>query len=270
MMISLIISVYKDVGSLSTILEALRFQTRKDFEIVISEDGESQEMKAFLSHVTHPNPIVHLTQPDLGWRKNQALNNAIRKSTGLYLIFIDGDCVPNHRFIENHLRFSAAQSIVAGRRVKLGPRYTSIFKNNIHDLLRLEKQVVWDYFGMKKDKARFYEEGIYVNPASFFGRLLSKRKFRTMKGCNMSFFKKDIEEINGFDEDYVLPAVGEDIDLIWRFQMAGYKFCSVKNFAIQYHLHHRENWTDNSRNEKLMLEKMKRGEFVCKNGLLKL
>src|SRR5689334_10023098 len=88
MKVSLIISVYKDVESLKTILEALRFQTHREFEIVVSEDGEWPAMKQFLQGYEHPNPILHLTQPDVGWRKNQALNNAIRKSSGEYLIFI--------------------------------------------------------------------------------------------------------------------------------------------------------------------------------------
>jgi GT2 family glycosyltransferase len=270
MRVSLIISVYKDVASLRTILEALKFQTCKDFEIVVSEDGQSVEMASFVNEYTHPNIILHSTHPDVGWRKNVALNNAIKRSSGDYLIFIDGDCVPNHRFIENHLRFSSPQTIVAGRRVKLGPHYTSVFKNRINDLLLLERKVVWDYFGMKKDGAKFYEEGIFVDPDSLPGKILRKRKFRTMKGCNMSFFKTDIIYINGFDEDYVLPAIGEDIDLIWRFEQAGFRFCSVKNFAVQYHLHHKENWTDNSGNERIMLEKMKRKQFICKNGLKKL
>jgi glycosyltransferase involved in cell wall biosynthesis len=269
MNISLIISVYKDIQSLATILEALKFQSYKSFEIVVSEDGEFVKMAEFLNTYTHPNPILHLTQADIGWRKNQALNNAITKSSGDYLIFIDGDCVPNHRFIESHKRFAAPQTILAGRRVKLGPHYTDVFKNNVQDLLKLERKVVRDYFGMKKDGAKFYEEGIFIEPESIVGRLLSLRKFRTIKGCNMSFHKADIEYINGFDEDYTLPAVGEDIDLIWRFEMAGRAFRSVKNFAVQYHLHHKENWTDNSGNERLMQEKIKKGEFICKNGLVK-
>lgn len=267
--VSLIISVYRDVESLSVILEALRFQTYKGFEIVISEDGEYEGMKKYMQSDVRQHELLHVTQPDAGWRKNRALNNAIRKSKGDYLIFIDGDCVPHHMFVENHLRFASAKTIVAGRRVKLGPRYTRIFKNEIQHLLRLEKKVVCDYVGMKRDGARFFEEGVYVSPNSWLGKVLAMRKFRTMKGCNMSFHKNDIESINGFDEDYQLPAVGEDIDLIWRFQAAGFAFRSVKNFAVQYHLHHNENWSDNSINEEIMLEKMKRGEYVCKNGLFK-
>jgi GT2 family glycosyltransferase len=270
MKISLIISVYKDVESLATILEALRFQTHRDFEIVISEDGEWPAMKQFLQGYEHPNPILHLTQPDVGWRKNQALNNAIRKSTGDYLIFIDGDCIPHHKFIENHVKFAADKVIVAGRRVKLGPAYAQLFKTEIHDLLKLERKVVWEFRKMKKDKAQFYEEGVYVEPDSIAGKLLRTRKFRTMKGCNMSFFKKEIMAINGFDEDYQLPAIGEDIDLIWRFKGIGFQFVSVKNFAVQYHLHHKENWTDNTFNENLMFEKMQKMEYVCRNGIVKL
>jgi len=267
--VSLIISVYKDVESLAVILDALKFQTYKDFEVVISEDGEFAGMKAFVEGLEHENKIVHLTQPDVGWRKNKALNSAIRQSAGDYLIFIDGDCVPHHRFVENHLRFSSKGSIVAGRRVKLGPRYSRIFRKNIQHLPRLEKKVVFDFFGMRKDGAKFYEEGVYVNPETWVGKLLAKRKFRTIKGCNMSFFKGDIKLINGFDEDYTLPAIGEDVDLIWRCEAAGFSFRSVKNFAVQYHLHHRENWTDNSHNERIMRDKMREGQYVCKNGLIK-
>ena len=121
MKVSLIISVYKDVESLRTVLEGLKFQRYKDYEIVVSEDGESDLMRDFLRSYVHENDILHLTQPDVGWRKNQALNRAIQESHGDYLIFIDGDCVLHHQFIANHVRFSGRKRILAGKRVKLGP-----------------------------------------------------------------------------------------------------------------------------------------------------
>src|SRR5688572_26858920 len=127
MNVSLIISVYKDVSSLRTVLEGLKFQRFDNYQIVISEDGESEEMRNFLQSYGHDNPILHLTQPDVGWRKNQALNRAIRMSEGDYLIFIDGDCVLHHLFIENHVRFSARKKILGGKRVKLGPTFSDQF-----------------------------------------------------------------------------------------------------------------------------------------------
>jgi hypothetical protein len=76
--------------------------------------------------------------------------------------------------------------------------------------------------------------------------------------------------INGFDEDYILPAIGEDIDLTWRFKGLGIRLFSVRNLAVQYHLYHKENWTDQSVNENMMKEKSIMKRFVCDNGLKKM
>ena len=86
----------------------------------------------------------------------------------------------------------------------------------------------------------------------------------------MSFYRADIEAINGFDEDYTLPAIGEDIDLTWRFKGLGYPLISLRNLAVQYHLYHRENWTDQSKNLQLMEHKMGLRQYVCQNGLRKI
>lgn len=266
---SLIISVYKNVRDLHVVLEGLKFQTYKDFEIVISEDGEFDGMKEFIQHYVHPNPIFHLTQPDVGWRKNQALNNAIRKSNGDYLIFIDGDCVLHHKFIENHVRYARPDRIIAGKRIKMGQRYSDQFRNNIHDLPMQERQIQRQGREVIKDGGKFYEEALYINPDSWLGIIPKLRGMYQLKGCNMSFYREAIEKINGFDEDYILPAIGEDIDLTWRFQGMGYTLFSVRNLAVQYHLYHKENWTDQSENQQIMEEKKALQKFVCDNGLQK-
>jgi GT2 family glycosyltransferase len=269
MKVSLIISVYKDVENLRVVLESLKFQTYRDFEVVVSEDGEFEGMKTFLQSYQHPNKILHVTQPDVGWRKNQALNNAIRKCNGDYLIFIDGDCVLHHLFIANHIRFSAPNRIVAGKRIKLGPLYSILFKKHIHDLPILEKRIQRELAGVRRDGAKFYEEGFYINPDGLLGFVPRLRKMHQLKGCNMSFYRSAIERINGFDEDYILPAIGEDIDLTWRFQGLGYELFSVRNLAVQYHLYHKENWTDQSENVRLMELKQGERKFYCDNGLNK-
>ena len=270
MKVSLIISVYKDVESLRTVLDGLRFQSFKDYQIVVSEDGESDVMRDFLNGYTHENIILHLTQPDVGWRKNQALNRAIQECNGDYLIFIDGDCVLHHQFIANHVRFSRRKKILAGKRVKLGPAFTAMFKENILDLPKLEHKVEKDKRAMRKDGAKFYEEAFYINPDGPLAFIPKLRKMHQLKGCNMSCFRDDIEAINGFHEDYKLPAIGEDIDLTWRFKGLGYTLFSMRNLAVQYHLYHKENWTDQSENLQLMEKKMGLREYVCRNGLRKL
>ena len=83
----------------------------------------------------------------------------------------------------------------------------------------------------------------------------------------MSFSKAAIEAINGFDEEYILPAIGEDIDLTWRFLAAGFRMVSARNLAVQYHLYHKENWTDQSENIQIMERKQRANEYICKQGL---
>jgi len=236
----------------------------------VSEDGEYDGMKYFLSKYESPNPISHLTQRDEGWRKNKALNNAIRKSNTDYLIFIDGDCILHHRFIENHIRRSGPKNIVAGKRIKLGPQYSTFLKDNIDDLLNFEQRIHKELRAVKKDGAKFYEEGLFIDPDGLMGFIPKLRRMSQLKGCNMSFFKKSIEAINGFDEDYILPAIGEDIDLTWRFKGLGYRLASVRNTAVQYHIYHKENWTDQSENQRMMYEKQHAKKFVCENGLIKM
>ena len=83
----------------------------------------------------------------------------------------------------------------------------------------------------------------------------------------MSFHRDAIVRINGFDEDYTSPATGEDADIAWRLRTAGYQFVSVRNRAIVYHLHHKENWTDQTDNLNMMKRKIKSNQFVCTNGI---
>ena len=47
--------------------------------------------------------IKHTWHPDKGFRKNKILNQAILASESDYLIFIDSDCVPHSKFVEEHL-----------------------------------------------------------------------------------------------------------------------------------------------------------------------
>lgn len=264
---SIIISVYKNTCDLKVVLDALVYQTEKDFEIIISEDGASAEMQLFLSKYSSNFNLQHLTQADEGWRKNKALNRAIQSARSNYLIFIDGDCVLHHRFIENHLKFAHPKTILAGKRVKLGKKYSNILRKS--DLIKFEKRFLLNTIGMFKDGVQFFEEGIYLAPNGPLGFLAKLRTISQLKGCNFSCYKDALIAINGFDEDYEKPAIGEDIDLTWRFKGLDYQIKSLRNLAVQYHLWHKENWTSQEENLLMMQQKKMFKAFVCTNGLLK-
>jgi len=265
---SLIISVYKNVRFLKTVLDSLKYQTEKDFEIIIAEDGEDNSMHNFIVQYPFEQPYQHIRQEDTGWRKNKSLNNAVKAANTTWLIFIDGDCVLHQRFIEMHLRFAKEDVILAGKRVKLDAATSDFLLESNTNLLRLQSILKRKLF-FGKGNIAFVEEGIFISPDSILAFVPALRKNNRLLGCNMSFSKKAICDINGFDEDYVRPAFGEDRDLSWRFRAAGYQHVSLRNLAIVYHLNHPAGWTDQEENLKIYRDKKEHNEYICKNGLVK-
>ncbi len=268
MKISVIISVYKDIEALAIILESLNKQTVKEFEIIISEDGNSDEIREFLNSYKH---VKHYFQDDLGWRKNRALNSAIKNSTGEYLIFIDGDIVPYSDFVEQHINLAESKKVLIGKRMELGKYFSKILRKRLISPTTLEKMFLplLAFIAIDKD-TRHIEEGIKLKKGNAFGdKIRSKNKM--IVGCNFSCYKKDLETINGFDEEYIEPSVGEDYDLVWRFQHFGIEMKSVRNLANVFHLWHLRRWSDevNKKNKEILNLKRDNKEYFCKNGLIK-
>lgn len=247
---TIIISVYKNVEALRCILASLERQTRQDFEVIISEDGECAKMAAFVEGYHWPWPYQHLTQADEGWRKNRALNRAVAAAHEPWLIFIDGDCVLHERFVEWHLReaerHEGEKVMIGGKRVKLNPELSQRILDRCADrpqmlLDRCAASLLPRLFSRKG--CRYVEEAFYMPICRWL-----RRPIKHLVGSNMSMSKAAIEEIGGFDEWYTRPATGEDYDIEWRLQEKGYRMVSLRNLAVQYHLWHRENWLDQHEN----------------------
>ena len=149
MNITVIISVYKDVEALKLVLDSLNTQTYLDFDILISEDCQSNEMKSFLEDYESKIQIHHTSQKDDGWKKNIALNNAIRSSTGDYLIFLDGDIVPYKNFVENHKLMAEENRFLSGRRAEIGPFFTYLIRKRYLSYRLLEKLYLFFYLFLK-------------------------------------------------------------------------------------------------------------------------
>ena len=256
---SLIISVYKNTAALEAILNSLVHQTEQDFEIIISEDGNDPQMASFIASYPFRQPMQHLTQEDMGWRKEKALNSAVMAARTDWLIFIDGDCVLHPRFIEWHVRCRQRGVMLAGKRVKLNPALSE-------KLMRGEKLHLFPYLFARRG-CRYVEEAFYCAAAQWL-----RRPVKHLVGSNMSFSKTDLLAINGFDENYTLPATGEDYDIEWRMTANGCRIVSLRNLAIQYHLYHKENWDKDVQaiNVNYCRQQQAKQETVCKNGIRKL
>jgi glycosyltransferase involved in cell wall biosynthesis len=265
---SVIISFYRNIDFLKLVLAGFEIQTHKSFEIIVADDGSSKEICKELSELIHKSDlkIQHIWHEDKGWRKNRILNKAIISSNSEYLIFADGDCIPHPRFVEEHIKNRARGIVLTGRRVYLSGRITkklnqdSIRKKYLSGRYLLPLLV---HNTLLKD-GKFFENAIYFR--SKHVRKLINKKEKGLMGSNFSIFKDDILIVNGFDEQYTAPSVGEDTDLDYRLRLAGIKVKTVKHIAVQYHLYHpRLDW--NNRNIEIFNNTVAKGEYFAKNGI---
>jgi glycosyltransferase involved in cell wall biosynthesis len=261
MKVSVIIPFYKDTEALGLILDALNKQSALGcFEVIIAEDDNAPEtlnfINEFMPHLTYP--LLHISQEDKGYRRSAALNNGIRIASGELIVFIDGDCIPHKHFIKNYIRHAKIDTILYGRRVNLG-RVTSekIRKTKNLNLLSIPNLLF-------SDSSRVSEGFYFPNCPDF---LKSKRQ---PWGCNLGAMKKNIEAINGYDEDFKEWGP-EDLDFCNRLIRSGCKTFSVKYASILFHLYHKTKSNEEliARGELLLEKKRKTSNFFCENGLIK-
>jgi cellulose synthase/poly-beta-1,6-N-acetylglucosamine synthase-like glycosyltransferase len=257
--VRIIIAVYKNIPFLQKVLDSIEFQTYKNFDVAIVEDGDFPAMKAFIEATSYSFPIHHYTQEDLGFRKNRILNVALRAATQELLVFIDGDCVLHPKFIESYVKFYDPKVVLFAKRVDLDQKTSQLLLTS-----SLNNPSV---LTMLKNKTKRIEDGIYLP-----FKPVKVTNGPTMLGCNMGIPLSALKTINGFDEDYENAGYGEDCDIEWRLQKAGFEFKNLKFHVIQYHLYHerpdREDETAISRGK--FNAKKTIGKIACINGLDKL
>ncbi|MBN1574909.1 MAG: glycosyltransferase [Chitinispirillaceae bacterium] len=231
---ALIIAVYNRPDFLEKVFCSLRNQTATDFEIVIADDGSGSAIGELVNRYrgTFRRPIKHVRHDDEGFRKTIIVNRAVAAAEAPYCIFIDGDCLPHHRFIEFHLKRKKRGTVLSGRRVMMNAEISA--KVTIDDIAarRIEQRGYW--WG-KCNKAG-YRHGFFV-PGMFHLKNIVKRKTHDILGSNFSVYKDDFLLINGYDERIVGRGM-EDDNLSIRFSMAGIQVKTVSHEALQYHLYH--------------------------------
>jgi glycosyltransferase involved in cell wall biosynthesis len=273
MRISLIAAYYKDFEALKLIIEAAKRQTYNNFELIVAEDNNYPDLSHYLESINDID-IIHTSQDDLGIRKARSVNNAILKSTGDYLIFIDADCIPYHTFIASHASLAQEGYVLSGRRVNVGRRISTFIRNGSIKPSTLERYFLLATPLLMMDGATHLGQGLYFRPdGSIYRDYISRRKRSNMSllGCNFSCFKSDMIAINGFDESYGETALPDDTDIQWRFDAYGLKFKTCKMAANVFHLHHRQIKRVTQEQAILMKNKMKAkkesGSYKAEIGL---
>ena len=232
--LSLIVAVYQRADVLEHILAGLLHQTFPDFEVVIADDGSGPEVAAAVARwqgrLRHP--LVHLWHEDQGFRKTIIVNRASAAASAPYFVFIDGDCVLHHRFLERHFVRRRPRQALSGRRLMLDEILTARLSLADVTSRRIESARIWWNHVPPHDR----RNGFYL-PLAFGIRGRGSRRYEIL-GSNFSLGREDFLSVNGYDERIQGRGM-EDINLKTRLLNAGIAIRSVSQEAIQYHYFHR-------------------------------
>ena len=235
-------------------------------EVIVTDDGSGDSTVLRLKELigAYNFPIRHVWQEKKGFRNAATRNNGIRNSDGDYLIFFDCDFLVLPQTIPQHLKLAKKGKFIAGGYKNMDEATThEIFKSAITvDLLN------------QLDK-RFPERPLIKTHRRFIKRTLLMRLHlappqKQSLGGHFSIHKKDLERVNGYDENFVGWG-GEDEDLGIRLVRAGIHCRSAIRTAKVLHMWHPPAITDRRWQEGPNIQYFNRKEIpvFCENGLSK-
>ncbi len=197
MLVSIIIPAYNSARTLPACLEACRAQDYPDIEIIVVDDGSTDDTAV----IAEATPGVQVLS-----QKNQgpavARNHGARVARGEILAYTDSDCVPRPDWIR-HLVAAFETGVVA-----VGGTYDII---NAH--ARLARVVQAE---IAARHARFGQE------VDFLGSF------------NVAYRKEAFDAVGGFEESYRW-ASGEDNDLAYKLQHAQGRILFTADAIVGHH-----------------------------------
>lgn len=259
--ISLLVTTYNWSQALELVLKSALCQTIPPDEIVIADDGSREETKTLIDSIRESTsiPIVHVWQEDKGFRAAKIRNKAIARCTKDYIVQIDGDCILERHFIQDHLSLLKENRFLCGRRVYLDPKATET-------TLSRKKLSLWTH--PSSIDYRSYLNNIRSNTMrQLFAKYYGRGVLDYISGCNMSYWRKDILAINGYNEAYEGWGA-EDDDVVVRLFNMGVEKCCIKGGAVQYHLEHTYNSQDRLQiNRELLRKQLEKGTYRIEKGV---
>lgn len=260
MRVSLVITTYHNPSALKKVLDSILVQTRPPDEVIIADDGSGEDTASVVRdfYKIAPFPVLHVWQEHKGFRAAKIRNEAIKRASGEYLILLDGDCVVNRHFVSDHISLLEEGCFIQGKRVHVSKSAVKPFSHN-------HANSTTTLIGMTLRRRLSNTHHLIRCTHNIFS--FKNRNLKGIKSCNMSFFRKDILAVNGFNEDFIGWG-SEDSELAVRLFKYGLLKKMHPFMAICFHLWHPINTVGES-NYKLLQASIISKEYRCKNGIFK-
>ena len=183
--VSVVVCTHNGAATLEECLEGVAGLTYPDFETIVVCDGCGDGSAAIARR--HGATVIETKHRGL----SAARNAGTLCAGGEIVAFLDDDAYPDSDWLHY---------VAAGLRE---PRHGGVGGPNI-----------------PPEDGRT-AECVAAAPGGPIHVLVSDREAEHVPGCNMAFRKRALEEIGGFDERF--HVAGDDVDLCWRLQEAGWK-----------------------------------------------
>ncbi len=235
MRLSVVVTTYNQPEWLEKVLWGFEAQRFRDFELLVADDGSDDRTRELIERLRPllGYPVRHVWQAHEGFRKCTILNAAIAVSTGEYLFFTDGDCIPRADVLAVHAANATRGRFISGGYLKL-PRETSerITKGEIASGLAT------DYDWLRANGTPTSKRLARLKWGPVIGRVLDALTTTgaTFNGHNSSVWRDDLVRVNGFEER--LEYGGLDRELGERLENAGIRGRQFRHRALVVHLEH--------------------------------
>lgn len=185
--VSVVVASYNGGRTLRACLESLRHLNYPHYEVILVDDGSTDDTPAIAKDFPDVQTIRHENRG-----LSVARNTGIAAAKGEIVAFTDSDC----RADEDWLR------------------------HLVGDLLNSEFVGIGGHNFLPPDDS-LVAAAVMVSPGGPAHVMLTDREAEHIPGCNMAFYKWALEEIGGFDP--VFRKAGDDVDVCWRLQQRGHK-----------------------------------------------
>ncbi len=230
----------------------------------MADDGSREEHRSRIlgAEIANALRVIHVWHPDVGFTASRVRNRGVAASQGAYIVFLDGDCLPETDFIAKHKTLAQSGFFVNGSRVLLSPEFTlQVLKGGVNICGR--SMMFWLVQRLQGHSNKL--TGLLRLPDGYW-RVRRAFSWKGIRSCNMGVWKTDFDRVDGFDESFIGWG-HEDADFVLRLHNSGVArkngFCATEVF----HLWHREAARhQESENAKLVRDRSRTGVIKSAKG----
>lgn len=247
--ISVVITTYNRSDALLAVLAGLQQQTDRNFEVVVADDGSRDEHRQAVDDAALAGElrVIHVWHPDVGFTASKVRNRGVSAASYPYIVFLDGDCVPEIDFIARHKALAEPGCFVNGSRVMLSE---DLSRRVIDGQTPVCGRSAGFWLGQRLRGHASKLTQLLRLPARWPRRKRPGFSWKGIRSCNMAVWRSDYERVDGFDESFVGWG-HEDADLVLRLHHAGVVrkngFCATEVFHLWHREASRNNESQNAR-----------------------